>query len=205
MALYPILEARGWIEQRELSNYFQDGSQLPGLYEASIPGCEANSGSLGQGVGVAAGLALAIELRGSTQKVFCVVGDGELNEGSAFEALSFIGQKKFLHFALVVDLNGLQAMGTTEEVISQDGLDQILRGLGFHVLSVNGHDEGALSEIFRRFVDGEFLGPVAVLARTVKGKGVDFMENHHKWHGVAPDDSQLEKALAQLEETLGDY
>lgn len=198
MALYPILEARGWIEQRELSNYFQDGSQLPGLCEASIPGCEANSGSLGQGVGVAAGLALAIELRGSTQKVFCVVGDGELNEGSAFEALSFIGQRKFLHFALVVDLNGLQAMGATEEVISQDGLDQILRGLGFHVLSVNGHDEGALSEIFRSFVDGEFLAPVAILARTVKGKGVSFMEEQNAWHYKRLDSETMKEATREV-------
>ena len=198
MALYPILEARGWIDQHALANYFQDGSQLPGLCEASIPGCEANSGSLGQGVGVAAGLALAIELRGSSQRVFCVVGDGELNEGSTFEALSFVGQRRFRHFALVVDLNGLQAMGATKEVISQDGLDQILRGLGFHVLSVNGHDESALSEIFRTFVAGKFLGPIAILAQTVKGKGVSFMEGQNAWHYKRLNPETMQEATREV-------
>lgn len=172
MALYPLLEARGWISKDTLTNYFKNGSSLPGLCEASIPGCEANTGSLGQGVGVAAGLALGISLTGSQQKVICVSGDGELNEGSALEALAFVGQRQLRNFAVIVDLNGLQAMGKTDEIQSLRGLPLVLEGFGLEVKIVDGHCRSQLLQPLLDFKLGKNLKPLAVVAKTVKGRCV---------------------------------
>lgn len=198
MALYAVLESRGWIPNDSLVTYFKNGSLLPGLYEASIPGCEANTGSLGQGLGVAAGLALGATLSGSRQKVVCVAGDGELNEGSSIEALAFVGQRNLLNFALVVDLNGLQAMGRTDDIQSLDGLPLVLEGLGFEVKSVDGHSEPEILGSFGDFRSGRNLKPIAVLATTVKGKGVSFMENINEWHYGRLDKATYDSATAEL-------
>jgi transketolase len=199
MALYPLLRARGWISDNALLSYFKNGSLLPGLYEASIPGCEANTGSLGQGVGVAAGLALGATLSGSEQKVVCVSGDGELNEGSALEALAFVGQRKLRNFSIIVDLNGLQAMGRTDEIQSLDGLPLILQGFGFDVEIVDGHSVSALGEALAGFKAGQNSRPLAIIAQTVKGKGVSFMENKNEWHYGRLDAATYDKAAAELE------
>lgn len=182
MALYPILSARGWISSQDLETYFKDDSKLPGLYEAAIPGCEANTGSLGQGLGVAVGLGMAARIRGSGQISVCLVGDGELNEGSAYEALSLAGHLALENFMCVVDLNGFQAMGSTDSVISSRGLAGVFQGLGFEVVAVDGHNEDQLGEIFTKFRDSTSNKPLAVIASTTKGKGVSFMENRNEWH-----------------------
>lgn len=200
MALYPILAARGWIPSGALENYFKNGSDLPGLYEARIPGCEANTGSLGQGVGVAAGLALGVTLSKTRQKVVCVSGDGELNEGSALEALAFIGQKKLCNFALVVDLNGLQAMGETEVIQSHQGLRLVLEGFGFEVAEVDGHSSQDLLKPLLNFKQGKNLKPLAIVAKTIKGKGVSFMEGNNEWHYRRLDRQTFDAALAELVE-----
>jgi len=198
MALYPILAARGWVSQDDIESYFQDGSTLPGLYEASIPGCEANTGSLGQGLGVAAGLALAIRLRTTGQGIYCLVGDGELNEGSTFEALSYIGHSGFRNFTLLVDLNGAQAMGNTKDIVKQDGISLVLEGLGFHVEEVDGHDQVELESLLLSARASRFEKPLAVLAHTVKGKGVSFMEGNNSWHYGRLDESTLALAINEL-------
>lgn len=198
MALYALFEARGWITADSLSFYFKNGSLLPGLYEASIPGCEANTGSLGQGLGVAAGLALGAALSGSQQKVVCVAGDGELNEGSSLEALAFAGQRKLSNFALVVDLNGLQAMGRTDDIQSLHGLPLVLEGLGFEVRSVDGHNERELISALSDFKSSKNSKPLALLASTVKGKGVSFMEHRNEWHYGRLDKATYESATSEL-------
>jgi len=198
MALYPILAARRWISERDIESYFEDGSNLPGLYEAGIPGCEANTGSLGQGLGVAAGLALAIKLRDTSQRVYCLVGDGELNEGSTFEALSYIGHSGFQSFTLIVDLNGLQAMGNTKDIVTQAGMALVLEGLGFHVVNVDGHDQAKLESLFMDAKAKRLDKPLAVLAHTLKGKGVSFMEGNNSWHYGRLDASTLALALNEL-------
>lgn len=198
MALYAILEARGWISTQDLKDYFKNGSHLPGLYEASVPGCEANTGSLGQGLGVAAGMALGAKLAGSQQKVVCVAGDGELNEGSSLEALAFVGQQKLSNFALVIDLNGLQAMGETEEIQSHRGLPFVLEGFGFEVRRVDGHSETDLKHHFLDFENGRLSKPIALIASTTKGKGVSFMENANSWHYGRLDKLTFKLALEEL-------
>ena len=198
MALYPILEARGWISKADLSNYFQDGGRLPGLCEAAIPGCEANSGSLGQGVGVAVGLALASRLRKSDQVTFCVVGDGEMNEGSAYESLSFAGHHHLTNFVCIVDLNGFQAMGETDSVLSQDGIDVFFTSLGFDVQVLDGHDENALEQAFLNAKKPSRAKPLAILAKTVKGKGVSFMEHNNSWHYTRLNSETFGRAKSEL-------
>jgi len=198
MALYPILEARGWVPSSELDSYFSDGSSLPGLAEAHVPGCEANTGSLGHGAGVAAGLALAAQLNSSGQKTFCLVGDGEMNEGSVFEALSFIGQHRLKDFTVIVDLNGFQAMGSTEEIMSQQSLPGLFEALGFEFTVIDGHNEG---EIIRALSRRDSLAPEkphAVIAKTVKGKGVDFMEGDNSWHYGRLDEESFNLANQYL-------
>ena len=198
MALYPLLAARGWIPGDALVNYFRNGSILPGLYEASIPGCEANTGSLGQGLGVAAGLALGASLSQTKQKVVCVSGDGELNEGSAMEALAFVGQRKLCNFALIVDLNGLQAMGKTDDIQSLDGLPLLLEGFGFEVEIVDGHSSSELLKPLMRFKSEQNSRPLAIVAKTIKGKGVSFMENRNEWHYGRLDRPTYDAAIAEL-------
>jgi transketolase len=199
MALYAALAFRGWITKEVLQNYFKDGSRLPGLCESTIPGCEANTGSLGQGIGVAAGLALGSKLKGSNQKVYCLVGDGELNEGSSFEALSFIGQRQLTNFALIVDLNGFQAMGKTQEIISQVYLKDFLGSLHFDVHEVDGHSEQEIQKSLSEFQSDRTRKPIAIIARTVKGKGVSFMENNNAWHYQRLSEETLRNSLIELE------
>lgn len=197
MALYPILESRGWIDKSLFDQYFQNGSVLPGLAEAIVPGCEANTGSLGQGLGVAVGLALAIKLKNSDQKVFCLVGDGELNEGSTFEALSFASQHKLSNLNVIVDLNGLQAMGATQDIISQGKLQELLTSLGFHVEEVDGHNQEQLRIAFTKTSEDRSQ-PRAFVATTVKGKGISFMEKDNSWHYRRLNEELLRISLNEL-------
>ena len=199
MALYPILVARGWIEQTSLDNYFSDGSFLPGLTEAYIPGCEANTGSLGQGITVASGLALGAKLRSSDQRVFCIIGDGELNEGSVYESLTFAAHNKLSNLTVILDENRFQAMGKTHDILGSMDVDNFFESLGFTVSRLNGHDESALTRalIRDRNVDDN-TKPIAILAETVKGKGVSFMEEVNEWHYLRLSSEEHRRALEEL-------
>ena len=198
MSLYPLLEARGWIPSSALDSYFSDGSQLPGLCEASIPGCEANTGSLGHGVSVSVGLALSSLLRGTKQKVFCIVGDGEINEGSVWEALMFAGHHKLSNLTVVIDRNNLQAMGETSNVLSVSNLEGALEAFGHRVITVEGHSEEDLNSAFENYEENSNY-PRVIIATTVKGKGVSFMENDNSWHYRRLDDSTFKAALREVE------
>lgn len=199
MALYPILEARGWVSQSQLTQYFKNGSSLPGLAEARVPGCEANTGSLGHGIGVAAGFALSAHLKSSGQKTFCLIGDGEMNEGSVFEALSFIGHQELRDFTVILDLNGFQAMGATKKIMSQRNLPGLFEALGFEFTAINGHSEVEIIKALRRIDSGAPEKPHAVIAETVKGKGVAFMESNNAWHYKRLDKETLKSARHLLE------
>lgn len=201
MALYPILAARGWLQASDLANYFRDGSPLPGLCESATPGCEANTGSLGQGVGVAVGLALSAKLGSSSQLAVCIVGDGELNEGSAFESLSFAGHHGLANFVCVLDQNGFQAMGETEAVISQVRVNLFFEALGFEVCSLDGHDEQALEQALLSAKKPGRNRPLAIIAKTTKGKGVSFMENQNTWHYTRLDRTTFDSAMSELGHT----
>jgi transketolase len=201
MALYPILESRGWISKNDVNNYFQDGTHLPGLSEASVPGCEVNTGSLGQGLSVAVGFALSAKLSQSNQKAFCIVGDGEVNEGSIWEALMFAGAKELSNLVVIIDCNGYQAMGKTSEILSIKNLGSALNAFGFDVESVDGHSEKSIDSAIYSHGQGGSLRPLAIIANTVKGKGVSFIENNNQWHYTRLDENTFAQAMTELEST----
>jgi transketolase len=199
MALYPILEARGWITETDVNNYFQDGSRLPGLSEGSVPVCEVNSGSLGQGLSVAVGFAWSAKLSQSNQRTFCIVGDGEINEGSIWEALMFAGFHKLNNLVVIIDKNGYQAMGKTSDVLAIGDLGSALSAFGFEVHSIDGHSEDAINTTITSHREGRSLRPLALIANTIKGKGVSFIENQNQWHYTRLDDKTFAKAIKELE------
>ena len=195
MSLYPILEARGWIPRSAIDSYFAEASPLPGLYEASIPGCEANTGSLGQGVSVCVGLALSARLRRTQQRAYCIVGDGELNEGPVWEALMYAGHHRLSNFTMIIDKNNLQAMGTTQEVLATSNLESVLSGFGHRVITVDGHSETQINTALENLEDA----PLTIIANTVKGKGVSFMENENSWHYKRLDKSTFDKSIEEIQ------
>jgi transketolase len=199
MALYPILESRGWITKTDITNYFQDGSHLPGLSEASVAGCEVNSGSLGQGLSVAVGFAWSAKLTQSDQRVFCIVGDGEINEGSIWEALMFAGFHHLSNLVVIIDDNGYQAMGKTSDVLALVDLGSALAAFGFEVQTVDGHSEGSVDSAITLHRESGSLLPLALIAKTIKGKGVSFIENNNQWHYTRLNDETFSKAMKELE------
>lgn len=206
---YSTLARAGYFDVKELATFRKLDSRLQGhpTTHEHLPGIRVASGSLGQGMSVAIGAALAKKLNGETNVVYSLHGDGELDEGQNWEALMFAAHKKVDNLISTVDWNGQQIDGTTLKVMNLANLPAKFEAFGWEVLLLpkgNDIDEVvATLEKARTFVGkGK---PIAILMTTVMGSGVDFMENNHEWHGVAPNDEQLKKALDQLPETLGDY
>jgi transketolase len=199
MAQYACLHELGWLGDDEIRHYFGDGTRLKGLADAHVPGVEVTSGSLGHGLSVGVGLALAAQRHGTGQRCYAVVGDGEINEGVCWEALLFAAQFRLNNLIVVVDANGFQAMGATDEVIRLDPLAAKLVAFGLDVREVDGHDEAALDAAFTDLEHSAAPGPRAVVARTVKGKGVSFMEHDNRWHYTRLNDRTYAAAVAELE------
>jgi transketolase len=200
MAQYACLYELGWLERADLDNYFADGSRLKGLSDAHVPGCEVTAGSLGHGLSVGVGLALAALRKNSGQRVYAIVGDGELDEGPIWEALLFAAHAKLSNLCVIVDANGFQAMGSTEEVMNLGDIAQKLAAFGCETLTIDGHDGDAIDAALERLAASAGNGrPKAVVARTVKGKGVSYMENVNAWHYLRLNDELLHQALAELE------
>lgn len=182
MAQYACMHAKGWLPDAAISGYFSEGSDLKGLSDSRVAGLEVTSGSLGHGFSVGVGLALAAKLRQSAQKTYAIVGDGELNEGPIWEGALFAAHHQLDNFMVVVDENGFQAMGGTDEVLRLGSIKGKFESFGFEALEVDGHDEAAIdAAIAGMWASGSGL-PKALVARTVKGKGVSFMENNNAWH-----------------------
>ncbi|MEW6522449.1 MAG: transketolase [Bacillota bacterium] len=197
--LYAALAERGFFPVSELSRLRQLGSILQGHPDRKkTPGVEASTGSLGQGLSIAVGMALAGGLDGLDYRVFALLGDGELQEGQNWEAAMSAAHYRLRRLVAIVDYNGLQIDGPITEVMSPEPLADKWRAFGWQVATVDGHDPAQISAAIGRAGAGD--SPVAILARTVKGRGVPFMENRVEWHGKAPTPAQLEEALAQLEE-----
>lgn len=182
MAQYACMHELGWLTNADLDNYFADGTHLKGLSDAHVPGLEVSSGSLGHGLSVGVGLALAAHRRGTGQRCFAVVGDGEMNEGAIWEALLFASHFRLGNLTVIVDANGFQAMGRTDEVLSLGRIADKLGAFGLDVREVDGHNEAALDTAIRAAITGPADRPKAIVARTVKGKGVSFMEGDNRWH-----------------------
>ena len=198
-ALYATLAEKGFFPKEDLLTLRHVGSYLQGHPDMKgIPGIDMSSGSLGQGVSVAAGMAVAAKLDNKDYRVYALTGDGEIEEGQIWEAAMFAGFRKLDNLVVIVDNNNLQIDGTIEEVCSPYPIDKKFEAFNFHTIVIDGNDfdqiRAALKEA--RETKGQ---PTAIIAQTIKGKGVSFMENEVGWHGVGPNDEQCKQALEELE------
>lgn len=183
MAQYACMRELGWLnDEKHIFGYFSDGSELKGLSDSRVAGLEVTSGSLGHGFSVGVGIAIGLNRNGANQKVYALVGDGELNEGPIWEGMLVAAHHKLKNLMLIVDKNGLQAMGTTDEVLSLGNLSEKMRSFGFETLEVDGHDEVAIDRSIHQLWSMEGDQPKALIANTIKGKGVPFMESDNRWH-----------------------
>jgi transketolase len=197
-ALYATLALRGFFPTTELGTYMQPLSRLNGHPDRNkVPGVEANTGPLGHGLPIAVGLALGARITGGAWRTFVLTGDGELQEGSNWEALMSAGQFRLDTLTLIVDRNRLQQGDTTENTVTLDPLADRFRAFGWRVVEVDGHDVDSLLRTFAALpVDAGW--PTAVIAHTIKGRGVSFIENRVEWHHRVPTDDELALALAEL-------
>ena len=198
MAQYACLYALGWLDRNDIDSYFHDGSRLKGLSDAHVPGCEVTSGSLGHGLSVGVGLALAAARRKTGQKCYVIVGDGEINEGPVWEGMLFAAHAKLDNLMVIVDANGFQAMGTTDEVMQLGDLSAKFAAFDFDVRAIDGHDEDAISGAIDELMNLKNGKPKALVAKTVKGKGVSYMENVNAWHYSRLNAVQYASALEEL-------
>ena len=203
-ALYAVLAQAGYFPREELATLRKLGSRLQGHPDSNqVPGVEVSTGSLGQGLSVAAGAAAGLKLDGAPQTVFALLGDGECQEGQVWEAAMFAAHRQLDNLVAVVDRNGLQIDGRTCDVCDPGDLGAKFAAFGWDVAEVDGHDLDALVAVLGVAKAGRDGRPHAVIARTVKGKGVPFMENEAGWHGKAPNAEQAAEALAALEGGAG--
>ncbi len=205
---YSILARSGYFPVKELSTFRKLNSRLQGhpATHEHLPGIRIASGSLGQGMSVAIGVALAKKLDKDPHFVYSLHGDGELDEGQVWEAIMFAAHHKVDNLISTIDWNGQQIDGPTSKVMGLGNIREKFEAFGWTTLEMNGNDMNEVVKTLDTAKSHTGQGkPVAIMMHTIMGKGVDFMENDHNWHGVAPNDEQLQKALAQLPETLGDY
>ena len=205
---YSSLARSGYFNVKELASFRKLNSRLQGhpTTHEELPGVRIATGSLGQGMSVAIGAALAKKLNNDQHLVFSLLGDGELQEGQNWEAIMFAPNNNVDNLIVTIDWNGQQIDGPTYKVNDLGNIREKFESFGWHTLEMNGND---MDDVVKILTEAKSLTgkgkPIAIIMRTIMGKGVDFMENDHNWHGVAPSDQQLEAALKQLPETMGDY
>lgn len=205
---YSTLARAGYFEVSELSTFRKINSRLQGhpTTHEGLPGVRIASGSLGQGLSAAIGAALTKKLNQDDKLVYVLMGDGELQEGQVWEAAMFAPHNQVDNLIAIVDYNGQQIDGSTEQVLSLGDLGAKWKAFGWHVMEMDGNNMQATLDGLAQAKARAFKGvPTVILMHTEMGNGVDFMMGSHKWHGIAPNDEQLAAALSQLEETLGDY
>ena len=196
-ALYAVLADRGFFPESELKTICHYQSYFVGHPTRKIPGIEMNTGALGHGLSISVGMALAAKMDAASYRVFTLLGDGELGEGSNWEGAMAAAHYDLDNLTVIVDHNTLQITGHTRDVMSNEPLDEKWRAFGWAVKVVNGHDYAALTEALSR--PAETGKPTCVIANTTKGKGVSFMENVAKWHHGVPSEAELKQALAELD------
>ncbi len=199
-ALYSVLSNRGYFPTSDLITLRHTGSYLQGHPDMKhIPGVDMSSGSLGQGLSAAVGMALAAKLDDKDYRVYAMCGDGEIEEGQIWEAAMFAGHRQLDNLTVIVDNNNLQIDGSVDEVCSPYPIDEKFKAFNFNVICIDGHDFDQIEKAFdeAKSTKGK---PTAIIAKTVKGKGVSFMENNVGWHGKAPNDEEFEQAIKELED-----
>lgn len=197
--LYAALAERGYFPKEDLKTLRHTGSYLQGHPDMKhIPGVDMSSGSLGQGISAAVGMALAAKITGASYRVYTLLGDGEIQEGQVWEASMLAAHRRLDNLVVIVDNNNLQIDGAITEVNSPYPIDEKFRAFNFHVINIDGNDFDQIDAAFKeaKTVKGQ---PTAIIAKTVKGKGVSFMENQAGWHGKAPNDEEYRIAMADLE------
>ena len=202
-ALYGVLAERGFFPTELIPTLRKVGSILQGHPDMkNIPGVDMSSGSLGQGISAAAGMALVSKHYNSGFNVFTILGDGEIEEGQVWEAAMFAGNKKLDNLTAVIDYNNLQIDGTIEEVNSPAPIDKKFEAFGWHTITIDGHDFDAIEAAFN---EAKTVNkPVAIIAKTIKGKGVSYMENQVGWHGAAPGTELYEQAMEELKKAYAE-
>lgn len=197
-ALYPVLALRGFFPVDDLHMFRRIDGHMSGHVEMHhVRGVDMSTGSLGQGVSAAVGMALGGKLNHKDYRVYAVMGDGELDEGQGWEAFMSAAKYKLDNLCVIVDVNGLQIDGATKDVMPLEPLDQKFAAFGFHVITINGHDFDQILSAYQEAAATKGQ-PTVILAKTVKGKGISFMENDAGWHGKAPNDQQLAQAVSEL-------
>lgn len=195
--LYSVLAQLGFFPKEELMTFRLFGSRLQGHPVPICPGIDVATGSLGQGLSMACGMAIGLRLDKNPAHVFCLMGDGELQEGSVWEAFMHCAHEKLDNIVAIIDRNRLQIDGCTENVKSLDNLDKKIKAFNWDVIEIDGHN---IQEIYEAIEKAKLNDkPVAIIANTIKGKGVSFMENNAGWHGKAPKQEEFEKAIAEFE------
>ncbi len=198
-ALYSILALRGYFPEKDLELFRSIKGHMSGHPDmAHVPGVDMSTGSLGQGISAAVGMAIAGKLDGAPYRVYALLGDGEVEEGEVWEAAMSAAKYGLDNLCAIVDVNGLQIDGRTADVMPSEPLDRKFAAFNWHVITVDGHDFDALRAAFAQARQNAGA-PTAILAKTVKSKGVSFMENDPGWHGKAPNAEQYEKAVAELD------
>ncbi|TGL57198.1 transketolase [Leptospira ognonensis] len=198
MAIYACLLELSVLDKYHTDHYFSEGSLLKGLSDSHVPGIEVTGGSLGHGITVSVGYALAIKFKKQDRKVFCFVGDGEMNEGSVWESLLFAAHWKLKNFILVIDANDFQAMGRAKDVLNSEPFKGKLESFNFETWECDGHSRSEVESIYEKAVRSEDERPKAIIARTVKGKGISFMEDDNVWHYTRLVDETYALASAEL-------
>ena len=199
--LYAVLAERGYFSKKDLLTLRHIGSYLQGHPDMKhINGVDMSSGSLGQGISAAAGMAVSAKISGDSYHVYTLLGDGEIQEGQVWEAAMFAGHRKLDNLTVIVDNNNLQIDGSIEDVCSPYPIDKKFEAFNFHVICVE--DENDMEQLKKAFDEAKTVKgkPVAIIARTLKGKGVSFMENKASWHGKAPNDEEFSQAMKELDE-----
>lgn len=199
-ALYATLAIRGFIKEEELTKFRKIDGLLQGHPDKNkVPGIDMSTGSLGQGLSVANGMAISSKMNHEGYRVYCLLGDGEIEEGQVWEAAMTASKYKLDNLCVVVDSNNLQIDGTVEEVKGLDNIEGKFKNFGFNTIVVNGHDMQQLIDSFEtaKLTKGK---PTVIIAKTVKGKGVSFMEGKAEWHGKAPNEEQYKQAIKELKE-----
>ena len=198
MAQYACMRELGWLKDDAFSGYFANGSNLKGLSDSRVPGLEVTSGSLGHGFSVGVGMAMGAKLNGTDQKTYALVGDGEINEGPIWEGALFAAHHAIKNFMVIVDENGFQAMGRTQDVLNLGSIQAKFESFGFEALTIDGHDQVAIDIAICQLWASDSAAPKALIAKTIKGKGVPFMENNNIWHYTRLNPKTYEQALSAI-------